>query len=213
MAMRESTRESGFRDQLGALYQDYRKALLNVRCTQVRLARLNAVRTSLDLLLVATSFGALAAWWLWETADGQRAWTVLVILTALIALLRVVLPLTGRIERLERLREGYQTLFDDLDRIVERVRVQQSLDLEFVRLWSEALKRQERGTAGGGRGLTFGRRLVQRCEEDVEKQIPVRGLWMPQADVSTIGIEAAVCQRAAAEDGGSQEAESSSCGS
>ncbi len=162
-------------------------ALLNVRCTEIRLARLKAFRTSLDLLLVLTSFGAVASWWLWETAAGQRTWTGMVALTALVAFLRVALPLTGRIARLERVREAYETLFEDLDRIVERVRIQQSLDLEFVKLWSEALNRQERGTDRSGPPFKFSRKLLQKCEEDIDKRIPVRGLWMPQTDAPRAG--------------------------
>ncbi len=201
MAVSERTGEHGARDQLRALYQDYRKALLNVRCTEVRLARLKAVRTTLDMLLVVTSFGALAVRWLSLTGAGRGTWTAMVILTALIALLRVALPLTGRIARLEILREAYETQFEDLGRIVERVRIQQSLNLELVKLWSDALKRQERGTDRSGPPLRFSRRLLKKCEEDVEKRIPVRGLWMPQADVPRAVDEPAVCHTASVEDG------------
>jgi hypothetical protein len=180
MAVSNGRREDEFRMELRALYDDYRKALLNIRCYEVYVGRLKTLRRSLDVLLVGTSCGALASWWAWRTAAGQRLWIGLAMVTAATALLRVALPVGRSVDRYQRLKEGYETLFEDLKGIVERVRVRQSLDLESVKLWSAAFKRMERGASKSGRGPHFSRRLLLRSEEEVDRHISMRGLWMPQ---------------------------------
>ena len=179
MAVSKNRHEDDFRTELRALYDDYREALLNIQCYKVRVGRLRTLRRSLDVLLVGTSCGGLAAWWAWRTAAGHRLWIGLAVVTAVTALLRVVLPIGRSVDRYQRLKEGYETLFDDLKGIVERVRVRQSLDLESVKLWSAAFKRMERGASKSDPDPRFSRRLLLRCEEEVDRQIPMRALWMP----------------------------------
>jgi len=187
MAVSDRRRGDEYRAELRALYDDYRKALLNIRCYEVYVGRLKKLRQALDLLLVGTSCGALAVWWSWRTAAGQRLWIGLAIVTAVTAFLRVALPFGRSVDSFQGLKEGYETLYHDLKGIVERVRIRQSLDLESVKLWSAAFRRMERGPLKNNRGAHFSRRLLLRCEEEVDRQIPIRALWMPQNDDSPRG--------------------------
>lgn len=169
-----------FREELRALYDDYRKAAVNVRCCEVSLARIRKLRLSLDAALAISSCSALAALWVWETAQEERIWLVLVGFTAAAALLRLALPLTRKADDLHRIKEGYETLFADLGGIVERVGLQHSIDLESTKLWSAAFKRMDKRLQRGIRLPVFSGRLMARCREEVDGRIPVRALWIPQ---------------------------------
>lgn len=164
------------------VYDLLRTARLNVKYYSARIARLRAWSFWLDLILgIAAPSSAVAALWFWETEWGRFAWKWLAVIAAVIAVVKPLLRLGEKTQKMEEALTGYKALDHDLTRLTINVKHERAFSEHSKQQFREALAR--RGVLVGGQ-LEFRerKRLKRRCEEEVMRELPAQSLYVPQED-------------------------------
>jgi len=165
------------RERLLQLYRTYRTALLNRKYYACRLTLYRRWNLGLEIALAVGTSGTIGAWAVWKNGTGQYLWTFIAGAAAILALLKPILALPKQIERYTRLFSGYSDLFYDLEQLSNDARISRSLSKEMIKSYGRSLDRYRK--LAGEDDAQPDQYLRRKCYEDVLKEIPASGLWVP----------------------------------
>lgn len=165
-------------DRLWQIYDAYRNALLNKKYYGCRLSNLRNWDQGIDIAIaIGTPTGALGSLAMWQSGLGHTLWTIVLALAALLAIIKPFLQLPRGIERLSKLYAGHTNLHQDLRRLVLRIEADKELAPEVWAQFRYSLEREkELGPEDDPKPKV---RLVDNCEVEVNKELPMSKFWDP----------------------------------
>jgi len=160
-----------------AVYNTYRTELMNRNYYGNRLAATRRASAALDIALAVGTSSAIGAWALWRTSVGEIIWPVLSGVAALLAAVKPFLHLPAKTERYTSLFAGHGAVFHDLQAIV--------VEIERIGDYTKAISAKYNAVLERAKALSPNddpcprRRLLKRCYDEVNHQLPVTGFWWP----------------------------------
>jgi hypothetical protein len=151
--------------------------LLNRKYYACRLTTYRRWNLAFEIALAVGTSGTIGAWAIWKNGDGQYVWTFIAGAAAILALLKPILTLPKQIERYTRLFSGYSDLFYDLEQLSSEARITKSLSKEMIKSYGRSLDRYRK--LAGDDDAQPDEPLRRKCYEEVLKEIPTAGLWVP----------------------------------
>lgn len=165
------------RQRLIDLYNTYRTAALNRRYYGAKLTHYRAWNLAFEIALAVGTSAAIGSWAIWRGESGQNIWAVMAALSTIIAVLKPILNLSKNIERYSKLFIGHGDACYDLERIVREVSASQTFDSDSLKRYRQILERHRKLAADDDPRPS--KRLLKRCFDEVNLQIPPTSLWLP----------------------------------
>ena len=180
MASEPITTSSTANHPVWTVYDRLRDACLNTKYFGRRLSTIKRLNLALDLILaISAPSSAVTGLWLWNTTDGQIAWKIFSILSALIA---VTKPLLGQFlsaSAYEAVLSGYKTILFDLKEIKTSIEQRKTFDEEAQDEF-ERVKRYEKLIIDKDPESSHSQRLRRICDSEVREEYPVKSFYIPE---------------------------------
>ncbi|MCJ7602037.1 MAG: hypothetical protein MUO63_11135 [Desulfobulbaceae bacterium] len=113
------------------IYDEYRTARLNVKINEYHLANYKKWNFIIEFILALTASSSVASFWFWQSATGQTVWKCLSVLTAILAVLKPMLNLSGKIQKFSEILTDFKSLEHDFHKLTILINQQQRYDPEF----------------------------------------------------------------------------------
>lgn len=163
------------------VYDLYRTARLNIKYLEARLRRLVRANLVLGVLLGLSACSSFTALWFFQTECGKHLIEVLSATTAIIAVLKPLLNLESKIRKKEAMLAGYRVLHHDLEKIVILIRQNRAYDAPLRQQFIGAVDRRG-DLVKADRDIGANKRLLQRLYDEVNRELPVEGFYLPAED-------------------------------
>ena len=165
--------------ELHQLYDDYRTTLLNAKYYSTQFVKYKRINVGIEIFLALTSSSAIGAWIYWRDGFGEVAWSTLGALTAILAVLKPILQFPKTMERYQDLFGNFNTLYYDLDNLVQQVRINQAVSSDQRNLWEAAKKRLRDLVTQEDPEAEQDKAMIRALSEEVNREIPLSSLWIP----------------------------------
>lgn len=162
------------------VYDEFRTARLNTLCYSRQLSTLTRINTTTEVLLAIFTSSTIASFWFWDTDIGQYSWQVFGVISAILAILKPILNLTDKIKKKSEIAAAYREL--DQDFLNLRIKINQEgkyseyIKKEFDNLLKKKKEIVLRYKDDGGAPC---KRLVNKCFEQVQNELPVEIFYIP----------------------------------
>jgi len=163
--------------QLRLIYDDYRTAKMNCLYYAHRLRFHQRWNRFLEIVLALGTSGTIATWAIWQKGMGEYVWTFFAGLVTLLAIIKPILQLSTQIERCSKSYVGYLVLYYDLQNLVNEIEIQKDVNEKMVNTHKSA-KERKKDLALDDEQIPK-ERLLQKCYDRVNREIPVTSLWFP----------------------------------
>jgi hypothetical protein len=171
--------QSEFAGQLEILYDHYRDACLNQKYYGHRYQRIERWNSGIEITIaIGSATSTIGAWPLWQSNIGKVFWAAIAGVSTILAVMKPFLNYSEKMKRLSRLHMGYLEAAAELREAVNEVRVTKSLSAEAsaihkrVRKILMKLVKEDEPKPN--------RKLIERLQAEVNKEIPLHSLWFPQ---------------------------------
>jgi hypothetical protein len=166
------------RAELNHIYDDYRKALMNRNYYAQRLATVSRLNWIYEATLALGASGTIAGWQIFQSGPGRGAWALFAGLVAILVTLKPFFQLPEKIKQLSALHAGYQDLFFDLKQSVQEIAENRTVTASARLTMDTANKRFQ--TLAREDEKSHSKKLLRKCYDDANIQIPVSRLWYPK---------------------------------
>jgi hypothetical protein len=129
------------RVQIKGIYNDYRKAYMNRLYYGCRVEYLKKVNMYYEIALAVGTSGTIAALYIWKTPVGEIAWPIFAGVVALLSIIKPILKLPEKIEKLSKLQIGYTELYYELDKLKRAMEENRGLTQDILKSSAEAQER------------------------------------------------------------------------
>jgi hypothetical protein len=164
------------------VYDEFRTARLSHKYYCGKLARLERSNFWLECVLAGTASGsAIAALTFWRTNDGKIAWTGLTILSALLAVIKPLVKLTDRIQRIDAVAVGYSLLDHDYHKLQIAISQDGKYTNEHQVRFRALLERGTELKKQESVERTIDETLRRKCSRAVENELPTTKFLIPEA--------------------------------
>jgi hypothetical protein len=157
------------------LYDNYRTAYMNRKYYGYRLETIKRWNNAAEIMIAAGASTSIGGLFLGNKLE--VFWRVYSGLVALLAITKASLQFSKQIERYTKLFVGHGNTYHDLYLIVTEVNRTETFSSQMRKTYREALERLKQ-LASEGDPLPS-QRLVRRCFDEVNREIPVERLWWP----------------------------------
>jgi hypothetical protein len=165
------------------IYDRYRTAQMNRKYYAQRLTTTSRYNTAYEGILALGASTSIAAWTLWKTDVGQRVWAIFGGAVAILVVLKPLFGLPRRIVQFSRLYTGYTDLCIDLEQVVREIKKRKDLTRPMKNVVERALNRLK--VLAREDEVNPSKRLLRKCQDEVNREIPLSSLWYPHDDVYT----------------------------
>lgn len=166
------------RRRLIQVYNAYRTALLNRKYYGHQLTKYRKFNIIFEWVIAAGATGSgVSGFALWETEPGKIIWSVVAGTAIVLATLKPMLNLGKSIERYTTLFTGHGKIYRNLESLVADVAFEQQLTKEMDKRFVEARVGFE--DLDQHDDPKPNRKLLQKFQEEVNRQIPAQSLWLP----------------------------------
>jgi hypothetical protein len=177
--MRESvTSIPNVHAHLRELYRLYRTALMNEKYFGYRLQRVRALNTASEIALGISASAAISSWKFLTEGVGMHVWQVFGGISTFLAVIKPIIKLSKKIEIYSKLHVGYCGLYFDLKNLVHEVNTSRAFPQRLLK--EEDAARQRYKNLELQIDELPNKRLLRRCMEEVNRQIPADTLWTPE---------------------------------
>lgn len=160
------------------LYSQYRTVCLNRKYYGCRLQTIRDWDKVLEISIAIGTSTAIGGWALWRASIGATIWAVVGGLVAVLAVIKPILQLSQEIERYSKLFIGYGDTFSDLGNLVDEVGKTENYSGEMDVAFRKTFERLKQLAADDDPQPN--QKLVQKCTDEVNREIPVDSLWWPK---------------------------------
>ena len=177
-----SDKESDDTHPVWDVYDQYRTARLNVKYYSKKLEVVKRQNFWIELALaVAAPSSAVAGLWFWETDIGSYTWKGFAIIAACLAVIKPLLGLTTKIQKLEGGLSRYRLFHHDLQKIVVLISQERKYLNKFRNEFKSLLdnKREIIEQEMPGRE---DKKLKNRCQDEVLRELPAGSFFVPKED-------------------------------
>ncbi len=163
--------------ELLRIYSAYRTSLLNVKYYGYKLKWSTRINTTAEVIIAIATAGGVSGWAIWNTTGGAPIWSALAGVSALLAAIKPVLPLSRNISRYSQLYGGHNSNYLAMKDLVDRIPIEGGLTQESEREFGQISKRHREMASQDDPYPS--RKLVARFTAEVNTQIPPTSLWCP----------------------------------
>lgn len=167
------------KNQVTLLYDNYRTALYNVYYYGKRLKRTRHANLAFEITMAVTLPGAAGVWIL--TNLGVIYTESIIAFVSLLAIIKPFTRISDNLQRYARLHTTYNEIASELERLVEKVRIEQQYSLETEIKSDIQVKRMRSLFVLDDEDLDP--EQEKECQKKVNKQIPSDSLWVPSMEV------------------------------
>lgn len=161
------------------VYDLHRTCRLNVKYWVVKLIRLRRMNFWLEYMLAATApSSAIAGLVFWTTAYGKTAWSILIIVTAFLALGKPLLKLSGRLDKLQKVVTQYKSVDFQLEALGNDIRREENYSGAMVNIYKN-LANQVREISKDEPIQSVDQDLRKSCYREVNKELPLTYFYVP----------------------------------
>jgi hypothetical protein len=187
--VRKATQSSqaDFAGQLEILYDHYRDACLNQKYYGHRYVHIERWNKGIEIAIaVGSATTTIGAWPLWQSGVGTVIWAGIAGISTILAVVKPFLNYPENMKRFGRLHVGYAEVTAELRETVNSVRINRSLSSEALTAHQRArrmlmkLAREDEPIAD--------RKLIERLQAEVNKEIPASTLWLPPPHIGSTKI-------------------------
>lgn len=163
------------------VYNEFRTARLNFLYSSCQLKTLLLINNIIEISLAVFASSTIASIWFWKTEIGQYAWQVFGVISAILAIIKPILKLTDEIKKKSEIASAYREL--DHDFLLLKILINQtknydeSLKNEFKTLLKKKGEIVSKYKEDAG---SPNRRLLNKCFEQVEIELPVCDFYIPK---------------------------------
>ncbi len=167
------------RNPVWNVYDSLRTAKLNVKYYGIKLHRLKQNNFYFEIAIALATSSTFAGLWLWQSGPGKKAWGLIALLAAILAVIKPLLKWADKIRAYSELLNGYRTYDHEL--IVIREMISQKLVYDQVLMdeYSKALQlkgslvvKDPESKQDSG--------LIEKLMNEVNKELPVSSFYIPQ---------------------------------
>lgn len=113
------------------IYDEYRTARLNVKINEYKLENYKILNFWIEFILALTASSSVASFWFWQSEIWQTVWKYLFVVTAILAVLKPMLNLSGKIQKFSEILTDFKSLEHDFHKLTILINQQQRYDPEF----------------------------------------------------------------------------------
>jgi hypothetical protein len=162
------------------IYDEYRTARLNVRINEYHLANCKKWDFFIEFILALTASSSVASFWFWQDATGQTVWKYLSVLTAVLAVLKPMLDLSGKIQKYSEILSDFKSLEHDFHKLAILINQQQRYDNEFKDQFYYLLDQKRFINQKTNEG-TIRKSKKHEFERQVANELPANCFYIPEA--------------------------------
>jgi hypothetical protein len=162
------------RVQINGIYDDYRKAFMNRLYYECRVEYLKKINRFYDVVLAIGTSGTVAAWYVWETPLGKKAWPIFAGVVLILSIIKPILRLPDKQEKLSKLKFGYTELYYELDKWKRAIEENKGLTPKVLKASAEAQERYRRLAI---EDESPNKKLLTKCFEEVKRKTPSFTDW------------------------------------
>jgi hypothetical protein len=170
--------QADFVGQLKVLYNHYRDACLNQKYYGHRYVHVERWNKGVEIAIaIGSATSAIGAWPLWQSSVGKVIWAGVAAISTTLAVVKPFINYPEKMKRFERLHMGYAEVMAELREAVNNVQMNRNLSAETLaahrrtRKILTKLAREDEPNPD--------RKLIQRLQAEVNKEIPAHSLWIP----------------------------------
>lgn len=166
------------RDQLSDIYRDYRNVALTKKVYEHELCRTERLNRVYEIVLAVGTSGTIAGWALWKDPLLANVWPVIGGVIAVLSIIKPILGLGAKIERLSEISTHYASLLIDFQVLMFEIKRKQTLDDADRAAYFKLLDKIK--SVGPKDDPKISKKLHYRFFEEVNREIPVDSLWSPE---------------------------------
>lgn len=162
------------------VYDCYRNTLLSLRYSAARLTRVRRQSRTIEIVLALAAPGAVSGWAIWHTPAGGRVWELVAAAVVVLTVVKPFMNWQSEVERRTGIYMDFNALYFDLKHLVIQIEVERGVSPDVEKKFLESLVRY--GKISGNEDPVRSERILRRCREEVEREIPAETLWIPSRD-------------------------------
>lgn len=170
---------------LRMIHDEYRTALLNKKYYAARLDRYKTINrySEIAIALGATTGTSIAGLAIFKQGYGTAAWAVISGISMVLSVIKPIMNLPKEVERYSKLTGEYASMFGTLRIIEQDISASQSLTSEQIEVFNQVRKRTVDLLTLDDTNPN--RRLLEKLQDEVNKEIPPSILWMPMPPLTS----------------------------
>ncbi len=161
------------------IYDEYRTARLNVKINEYQLANYKRWNFWIEFILALTASSSVASFWFWQNATGQIVWKYLLVITAILAVLKPMLNLSGKIQKFSEILTDFKSLEHDFHKLTILINQQQRYDPEFKDQFYYLLDQKRFINQKTNEG-TIRKSKKREFEDQVINELPATSFYIPE---------------------------------
>lgn len=165
------------RSQLKDVYRDYRNVAMSRKYYECRRQTRHNFNVWYEIVLAFGTSGTVGGWALWTNPTGQQIWIGIGILVSIGAIAKPILKLGDDIERLTTLSAKYAALQIDFEQLIFDIKGEQKITKLIRKAYKEICQKLKDIEVKGDSPPD--EKLLRKCQEDVNREIPPNSLWWP----------------------------------
>ena len=177
-AAHEPEAEARLSEQLEVLYDHYRDACLNQKYYGHRYVHSERWNNGLEIAIaIGSATSTIGAWPLWQSGVGKAIWAGIAGISTILAVLKPFINYPAKLKRFGELHGGYVAATAELREVVNSVRINGGLTDEALAAHQRAS--QMLTTLARNDEPNPNRKLIERLQVEVNREIPANRLWVP----------------------------------
>jgi len=166
------------RAQLSDIYRDYRNTCLSKKYYELRLRQTERVNFWYEVTLAVGTSGTVAGWAFWKFPIADVVWPVLGGIVSVLAIIKPILGLSSRIEKLTTLFANYSTLLIDFQLLIFEIKRKGKLDKADREVYFGLCEKFKTGAGKDEPAPSV--KVLRELRMQVDCEIPVESLWSPK---------------------------------
>ena len=144
-----------------------------------QLKNLKRINSIIEFVLAFTASSVFAGMWFWKSTLGEHIWKILILLTAILAILKPILNLTEKIRNKEEILSRYKILHHECEKISILINQYQSYDVILQERFIELLEKKDE-IIKMEKEPSINKKLKIRCEQETEEELLSSNFFVPE---------------------------------
>jgi hypothetical protein len=166
------------REQLSDVYRDYRNVYLTKKAYEHEARRVERLNRAYEIFLAIGTSGTIAGWALWKDPSLANVWPVIGGVVAILSVVKPILGLSSKIERLTSITTHYASLHIDFQVLMFEIRRKQAFDDVERATYFKLLEKIK--AVGPKDDPVISKKLHYKLFDEVNREIPPESLWSPE---------------------------------
>ncbi len=161
------------------IYDEYRTARLNVKINEYQLAWYKRWNFWIEFTLALVASSSVASFWFWVSDTGQVVWKFLMMVTAILAVLKPILNLSGKIQKYSEILSDFKSLEHDFHKLTILINQQKKYAPEVKDEFFDLLMQKKFITQKTDE-KSIDKSKKQEFEKQVMDELPAKSFYIPE---------------------------------